>query len=414
MRYNFYYDESYHDPAITQKDGVQNIDLEDASVYFTLCIVGISSDKLEDFINEYTLLENKHKKKIGVNESDEFKGSTFKAKYFKWGLAGIRKDYLYFYNDLFKLLSTYYVIINISTINKFELLVQNLLGDNLKYSEIPWINFVYAFSKFFNTHKTEKLVKLIHTDNVKVSDVLYEINIILDDVIEKMQGYELKRYEVNVAKKIKYILSNYKIKFNIRDKYQRYYTYSLSGFKALMDELSIGSYDIDLDIDGKGKRIDKIVRSAEELLPGAKIIGVDSKQNQGIRIADFVSNLMGRLIKSIEKQLNLNNQEIEEEGEYNKLNLINENWFNVNKDEFECYRTIGKFFRDRSSQYWTTFTGVYNDEVLAVFTIFQYFCDFDDYDEYKKTPIGGHTKIINEIVVQKLIEQFTIAGSYCE
>lgn len=63
MRYKFYYDESYHDPAITQKDGVQNIDLEDASVYFSLCIVGISSDKLEDFINEYTLLENRHKKK---------------------------------------------------------------------------------------------------------------------------------------------------------------------------------------------------------------------------------------------------------------------------------------------------------------------------------------------------------------
>lgn len=414
MRYKFYYDESYHDPAITQKDGVQNIDLEDASVYFSLCIVGISSDKLEDFINEYTLLENKHKKKIGVNESDEFKGSTFKAKYFKWGLAGIRKDYLYFYKDLFKLLSTYDVIINISIVNKFELLVQNLLEDNLKYSEIPWRNFIYAFSKFFNTHKTEKLVRLIHTDNVKASDVLCEINIILDDVIEKMQGYELKRYEVNIAKEIKYVLSNYKIKFNIRDKYQRNYTYSLSGFEALMDELSISSYDIDLDIDGKGKRIDKVIRSAEALLPGAKITGVDSKQSQGIRVADFLSNLMGRLIRSIDKQLDLNRQEIEEEGEYNKLNLINENWFKVNKDEFECYRTIGKFFSDRSSQYWTTFTGVYNDEVLAVFTIFQYFSDFDDYEEYKKTPIKGHAKKINKIVVEKLREQFIIAGSYCE
>lgn len=414
MRYKFYYDESYHDPAITQKDGVQNIDLEDASVYFSLCIVGISSDKLEDFINEYTLLENKHKKKIGVNESDEFKGSTFKAKYFKWGLAGIRKDYLYFYKDLFKLLSTYDVIINISIVNKFELLVQNLLEDNLKYSEIPWRNFVYDFSKFFNTHKTEKLVRLIHTDNVKASDVLCEINIILDDVIEKMQGYELKRYEVNIAKEIKYVLSNYKIKFNIRDKYQRNYTYSLSGFEALMDELSISSYDIDLDIDGKGKRIDKVIRSAEALLPGAKITGVDSKQSQGIRVADFLSNLMGRLIRSIDKQLDLNRQEIEEEGEYNKLNLINENWFKVNKDEFECYRTIGKFFSDRSSQYWTTFTGVYNDEVLAVFTIFQYFSDFDDYEEYKKTPIKGHAKKINKIVVEKLREQFIIAGSYCE
>lgn len=412
MRYKFYYDESYHDPAITQKDGVQNIDLEDASVYFSLCIVGISSDKLEDFINEYTLLENRHKKKIGVNESDEIKGSTFRAKYFKWGLAGIKKDYLYFYNDLFKLLSTYDVIINISIITKFELLVQNLLEDNLKYSEIPWRNFVYAFSKFFNTHKTEKLVRLIHTDNVKASDVLCEINIILDDVIEKMQGYELKRYEVNIAKEIKYVLSNYKIKFNIRDKYQRNYTYSLSGFEALMDELSISSYDIDLDIDGKGKRIDKVIRSAEALLPGAKITGVDSKQSQGIRIADFLSNLMGRLIRLIDKQLDLNRQEIEEEGDYNKLNLINENWFKVNKDEFECYRTIGKFFSDRSSQYWTTFTGVYNDEVLAVFTIFQYFSDFDDYEEYKKTPIKGHAKKINKIVVEKLREQFIIAGSY--
>lgn len=412
MRYKFYYDESYHDPAITQKDGVQNIDLEDASVYFSLCIVGISSDKLEDFINDYTLLENRHKKKIGVNESDEIKGSTFRAKYFKWGLAGIKKDYLYFYNDLFKLLSTYDVIINISIINKFELLVQNLLEDNLKYSEIPWRNFVYAFSKFFNTHKTEKLVRLIHTDNVKASDVLCEINIILDDVIEKMQGYELKRYEVNIAKEIKYVLSNYKIKFNIRDKYQRNYTYSLSGFEALMDELSISSYDIDLDIDGKGKRIDKVIRSAEALLPGAKITGVDSKQSQGIRIADFLSNLMGRLIRLIDKQLDLNRQEIEEEGDYNKLNLINENWFKVNKDEFECYRTIGKFFSDRSSQYWTTFTGVYNDEVLAVFTIFQYFSDFDDYEEYKKTPIKGHAKKINKIVVEKLREQFIIAGSY--
>lgn len=46
---NFYYDEAYHDLSITQKDGVQNIDRNDDSLYFVVSIIGIKEEDTTKF-----------------------------------------------------------------------------------------------------------------------------------------------------------------------------------------------------------------------------------------------------------------------------------------------------------------------------------------------------------------------------
>lgn len=59
MNYNFYYDESYHDPAISQKSGVQNIERDNYSEFFTVCIVGVDSNKINEFNSDYLRIEDK-------------------------------------------------------------------------------------------------------------------------------------------------------------------------------------------------------------------------------------------------------------------------------------------------------------------------------------------------------------------
>lgn len=409
MKYKFYYDESYHDPAVTQKFGIQNISDKDASLYFTVCIIGIEENRHDSFIEEYLKLENKYKKKIHLDVNSEFKGSRIKFKYLKNGFAGCRREFVDFYDELFKLLDDYNVIIHISTINKFELLVQNLFEENFQRdpdTNIIWEDFVYSFAKFFNTHKTKKLVELIHSNNNNLDDLLCELNKILDDVINAMDGYELKIREVFIAKQIKLILKRYNLKFKVQNKYDWNYFYSLSGFKTLLADLNIKNDDIILNIDGEGKLIEKIRDAAKSLLPEATINMVDSVDSTGVRVADFVSNLMGKLIKSIEKRHELNWINIKRNGDFNKPNLLNNSWFALNEDEFNCYHSIGKFFNDRTSIYWTSYTSLFNDEVLVAYSIFNYIYSFDTFDDYKKVQIKNHAIIINDIVVNRLKEQF--------
>lgn len=410
MKYKFYYDESYHDPAITQKSGVQNISNKDASLYFTVCIIGIEENKHDSLIEEYLKLEKKYKKKIHLADNSEFKGSRIKFKYLKNGLAGCRRNFVDFYDELFKLLDDYNVIIHLSTINKFELLVQNLFEENFQIdpdTNIIWENFVYSFAKFFNTHKTNKLVELIHSNSNNLDDLLCELNKILDNVINTMDGYELKTCEVFTANQIKSILKRYKLKFKVQNKYDWNYFYSLSGFKALLAELNIKSDDIILKIDGEGKLIEKIRDAARGLLTDATINMVDSADTTGVRIADFVSNFMGKLIKSIDKRHELNWIIIKRNGDFNKPNLLNNSWFDLNEDEFNCYQSIGKFFNDRTSLYWTSFTSLYNDEVLAAYSIFNHIYSFNTFDDYKKVRIEKHAIKINNMVLKRLDEQFT-------
>lgn len=405
---HFYYDESYHDLSITQKDGIQNINTENTSTYFVVSFVGVEENKTNDFLNKYQVLEQEYKNLIGQKEDHEFKGTIINSKNYNKGFSSMRKVFIRFYTKLFDLLDEYSVIINISTISKFENVVSRIfikyiieLGDFYDDKEV--YNLIYGTVKFLEQHKTEKLVKLMHSDEYNSKKLLLEIKKIINYVLETRLNFELKNRECNFACLLNQQINNIEKNLNIEEKYKWDYYFSFDGFKNLLNELDINSENIYLDIDGKGNRTQKIYDTAISMFPNATIERFESKDNLGIRISDFISNLIGRFIKVIDDECTDKRRKIEENSNFNKKIFLDEEWFNLDEESFDCYRKIGEFFNNRSKIYWTTHVGTYDDIPLVVYSLFQYFYEQKNYEDFKKISSFEHSEKLNNLIVRKHI-----------
>lgn len=402
---NFYYDEAYHDLSITQKDGVQNIDRNDDSLYFVVSIIGIKEEDTTKFFKDFLKIEEYFKNKIGIKIADEFKGSSIKIKNYEYGLSTMKSDFLSFYTKLFDLLNSKSAIVQISAICKFEYVIHEIFNGiyaKLNIPEFQIKSFLYAFVKFLNQHKTERLIILMHSNNLNSEDIFSEIISIIEEVINSRHEFELKASEVEFARLLYNVLIEQKGNLNVKQKFEWNYSFSLEGLLLLMSELNINNNNIHLYLDGKGHRTQKLFESAKQMFPNISIERCESKDNAGIRISDFLSNLIGRLIKMVNFESTKKLKTCEEEGRYNELVLLDDKWFDLNKDTFICYKAIGKFFHNKSNIRWTTKVGTYADEVVVVFTLFEYIYESKSYKKFQTLSPHEHAIKLNDKVVGRL------------
>jgi hypothetical protein len=402
---NFYYDEAYHDLSITQKDGVQNIDRNDDSLYFVVAIIGISEEDTANFFKDFIKIEDYFKNKIGIKITDEFKGSSMKIKNYEYGLSTMKPDFLNFYTKLFDLLNSKSAIVQISAICKFEYVIHEIFNgiyDKLSIPESQIKSFLYSFVKFLNQHKTERLIILFHSDNLNSEDIFSEIKSIIEEVINSRHESELKASEVEFAILLHNVLIKQKGNLNVKQKFEWNYSFSLEGLLSLIRELNINNNKFHLYLDGKGHRTQKLFESAKQMFPNISIERCESKDNAGIRISDFLSNLIGRLIKMVDFESTKKLKKFEEEGRYNELVLLDDKWFDLNKDVFICYKALGKFFHNKSNIKWTTKVGIYADEVVVVFTLFEYIYESKSYNKFKALSPHEHAVKLNNKVVSRL------------
>lgn len=350
--FTFYYDEAYHDLSITQKNGIQNINKRDASAYFVVSLVGTRKENINKLLEGFSEIEKKYKKKIGIKETDEFKGTTIKIKNYNYGFSTMKKEYLNFYTELFEMLNNNYTILQVSTICKFEYVLHEIFNEayyDMRKSKELIKPLIYSLVKFIDQHKTEQLVSLIHSDTYKTDEIISEIRIIIDGIRKTRLGYKLKESEVEIASVLDCVLSNISCNLNTKQAYEWNYKLSLHGLKNLMEELGINESEMCLDLDGKGYRTDKIYQAATELFPNANINRCESKDNIGIRISDFISNMIGRFIKVIDLECNKKKDEIEGTKKFDKMILLDDKWFDLSEEAFYCYKSVGEFFERRTN-----------------------------------------------------------------
>jgi hypothetical protein len=394
--YYFFQDESFHDLKITEKGGELNFDHLDASPYFVNVFLGFSDEIYNDIKDSYQQWENDKKKFLGIKSEDEFKGASIKAKNFKFGLASMDSRYIKFYSYLFGLLNQYDIILQLSTTNKLELLINNVfneyfakIGNTFSQHELPL--HVYSLTKLIDRHRTSRLIELLFDTNVDSKLVLSELDSILDGIItEEVHSPHLSR-EVDVAKNFKDLLNKFSFTMSTLDSYDWDYSWSFNGLINLLSELCISDEDVILILDGKGRKTDGMYNIAKESFNPSEILREDSKDHVGIRIADFLSNFIGRIIRNLDLDIRTAN--------ISNLIYVDEEWFNVGKEGFECYKLLGTVLRKRQYKYWTTQVGIYSDTAILFYKFIDYFCEFEDYETYRNISNKEHQKKLNEIVL---------------
>ena len=148
----FFFDEAYHDKAITYKNYTINLEKDNVEEFYVGCYIG--SDEWEDIGKVVVELERKYKRILGTNSEAELKSTALlNMAQLKYGLASLSKRSLDFYKELFAILSGK-VKIHFSVINKYEYLIKECLP------RIDWFRphgvlcqpFVYSFTKFMILH----------------------------------------------------------------------------------------------------------------------------------------------------------------------------------------------------------------------------------------------------------------------
>lgn len=397
--YYFFQDESFHDLKITEKGGELNFDHLDASPYFVNVFLGFSDEIYKDIKESYREWENDNKKYLGIKSEDEFKGESIKAKNFEFGLASMNLRYINFYSYLFDLLNQYDIIIQLSTTNKLELLISNVFAEyfavieNLIYQyDLPLIK--YSLIKLIDRHRTSRLIKLLFDTNADSKLVISEIGSILDRIITEQVHYPHLSREVDTAKLFKELLNKLSFTISALDSYNWDYSWSFDGLMGLLNEINIPDKDIVLFLDGKSWRTEGMFKAAVERFHFAEILREESENHVGIRVADFLSNFIGRIIRNLDLDIRTAN--------ISNITYIDEEWFNVRKEGFECYKLLGSVLRTRQNIYWTTQVGIYFDIAILFYKFIDYFCNFKDYETYRDISNREHTEILNVIVKHAL------------
>lgn len=401
--YYFFQDESFHDLKITENGGELNFVHLDSSPYFVNVFLGFSDEIYNDIKESYQQWENDNKQFLGIKSEDEFKGGSIKAKNFEFGLASMNLKYINFYSYLFDLLNQYDIILQFSTTNKLELLIKNVfieyfakIGNTFSQHELTL--HVYSLTKLIDRHRTSRLIELLFDTNVDSKLVLSEIDSILDRIIIEEVHFQHLSHEVYVAEIFKQLLNEFSFTMPTLDSYDWDYSWSFQGLINLLSELCISNEDVILILDGKGRRTDGMYNIAKESFSSSEILREDSKNHVGIRIADFLSNFIGRIIRNLDLDIRTAN--------ISNLTYIDEEWFNVRNEGFECYKLLGSVLRKHQYKYWTTQAGTYSDIAILFYKFIDYFCDFEDYETYRVISNKEHTKKLNEIVLYALSRRF--------
>ncbi|HEM3726701.1 TPA: hypothetical protein U1D16_002150, partial [Streptococcus suis] len=258
--------------------------------------------------------------------------------------------------------------------------------------------FLYSFIKILDRHRTTELIKLLFTPEIDSVTVLTEIQSILNNIIREEGAVPHLMLEVVTAEQLKLILETFSSSITTFESYTWDYSWSFDGLRGLLNELRILDEEIVLFLDGKSWRTEGMFNAANERFCFAETLREESENHVGIRIADFLSNFIGRIMRNLDSDIRTASN--------SNLTYINEEWFNVREEGFECYKILGNFLRKYQYIYWTTQVGIYFDIAILFYKFIDYFCDFSDYETYRGISNKEHTEKLNVIVTNAISNRF--------
>lgn len=405
-KYDLFYDESSHDRAITENKnagGELNIENNGQSDNFITAIVGFKFYKTTKYIDKFVKFERDTKHLLGLDESSEFKGTTLAKKNFRYGIASFNKNTLKIYSDFFDLFDDN-VFIQVSILNKFEHVIEYIL----KYVQLPRIIdprlFMYSFSKVLNHYKNKKLISVLFNSSSTTKDIICEIETLFEDILSISEGSKRKASETNIIYEILSILESSRLELSTKRKYEWDYSKAIFGLTLLLQELRIDLENVDLFIDQEEKTF-----LAAESFPFRDVKQVDSKECQGVRIADILCSFMSRLLKSIEDEYREDWDVEETKLNIEELRILSEDWFRVNNEQFNLYKKVGNVFgsKKRRKIHYTVFSSVYPGNASVVFSLIYYIGkEYTTFADYQSVSLKKHRELFNVFSVSREYEQY--------
>lgn len=381
FNYKFYYDETEHSRSLSCKTVVAD-EFYDG---FVTAIVGWASRDEMELERKYTAFEMKHRSP----GASELKSTSLNKKQFKYGLGSLSKANVRMIGDFLALFDEY-TLVYYSYSSKVEHLIYRLFP---QHYEIPGINIdllMYSLAKLVVQYRPEKVVEAFYGDP---DHLLEAIRAFLLDRIERNEAnIELKRSEIEQCELILTFMNTATPLDNTEWEYRS----PFKGFALYLSEHpNIDDYELVIDQE------EKTAEAAKELgFPSVR--QADSVNCFGVRMADMLAGILGKLLKSIREELTYSSSKEELDKK-----LFDERWFDIDDARLDLYKQLRRVLIQSDKCWYKAFGGSYSDDLIVLIALLNYFSNFESSGDLKEG-LDNHPEAFNACCCRNLQQHFEI------
>lgn len=379
--YNFYYDESEHSRIIN----LSTITGETYYDNFLVAIVGWDSDKEVEIKQKYLAFEEKYAER---KKKGELKSDTFKSNQFKYGFASFNKPNVEMLNDLLSIIDDDFFIY-LFVASKIEYVIIQLFKDYTNSIFVDMDSVRYSIVKAILTYRPTEVINSIYAEPEEFVSSL--IDFFTQRIELNKSNIALKEAENNAFENILMILQDVEPPTSINWDYHM----SFVGFSSLLKSKRIADYSLTIDKEGNSKTHDAAIEVGI-----VNCTEVDSKEHFGLRIADMLAGIVGKMMKSLYHSLRneSNNATVTK-------TLLDKSWFKVSEEQLCLYKKLHHIFLEINNDWYKIYAGNYSDDLISLLALLDYMNHFKSADEIQKD-FDMHPEYCNACMCRRLEEHF--------
>lgn len=379
--YNFYYDESEHSRIIN----LSTITGETYYDNFLAAIVGWDLDNETEIKQKYLAFEEKYAER---KKKGELKSDTFKSNQFKYGFASFNKPNVEMLNDLLSIIDDDFFIY-LFVASKIEYVIIQLFKDYTNSIFVDMDSVRYSIVKAILTYRPTEVINSIYAEPEEFVSSL--IDFFTQRIELNKSNIALKEAENNAFENILMILQDVEPPTSINWDYHM----SFVGFSSLLKSKRIADYSLTIDKEGNSKTHDAAIEVGI-----VNCTEVDSKEHFGLRIADMLAGIVGKMMKSLYHSLRneSNNATVTK-------TLLDKSWFKVSEEQLCLYKKLHHILLEINNDWYKIYAGNYSDDLISLLALLDYMNHFKSADEIQKD-FDMHPEYCNACMCRRLEEHF--------
>lgn len=364
MKYCFYYDESEHSRVIN----FSTITCETYYDSFIAAVVGWRSDKEKEIEHRYLDFEERYAYR---KRNGELKSESFRSKQFAYGFASLNKDNIEMLDDFFSIFDDdCYVFLSIAS--KIEYVILQLFKNYHNSLLFDMDAARYSIVKAILTYRPQEVICSLYKSPREFVSSLVDF---LSDRIERNKAnLKLKRRENEAFENILYVLQDVETPSTLDWDYHMPFV----GLDLFLKSKGVTDFSLTIDKEGKAGVESKTLVAAKQV--GLKNSSeLDSKAHFGVRMADMLAGVIGKLMKSLERSLTPNgaNSDVAK-------TLLDKRWFKLSESQLLLYKKLHHIVFEINNDWYKIYAGSYSDDLISLLGLLEFVNHFDTAKDIQK------------------------------
>lgn len=387
--YIFYYDETEHSRVINYK----TVNASNYYDNFITMIIGWAADK-KDILKKHADFEEKYADRKDIK--GEIKSKILHQKEFKYGFASLNKQNAQLVDEFLSIFDRN-THIYFSVSSKIEYLILQLFSEYKNNFFIDADLIKYSIIKALVRYRPEEIIKSLYESPI---EFLEKPKKFFEDRINyNKNNFRLKQKETEAFQQILIVLDDIS---GIPETAWDYHM-SFDGFKKYLSEKNILNYKLIIDKEGKKTEKGKTLKAACEI-GLSSVDEADSRDYQGLRIADMLAGIMAKLMKGLSDSLRYQSPD---DGTNKKI--LSKEWFCLNEVQFGLYKKLYCLICEWQLAWYKSYSGIYSDDLIEFIALLNFMNHFESVEQIQNN-IDMQGAYFNAFVCEQLESYFEQRG----